>query len=442
MNLLGLYLSIASSQAAEVFWDGMYRVRGQYFDTLSLSDTNTLSEGSSNALNQRLLLIPHWRISSALSVHSQLDLLSYAPFGSEGTNYSNPTNNLGLSLLPDTVSSNNSLQVTRLWAEIQSNYGLFKLGRIPLHWGSGMVFHAGNDPWSEFGNSVDRIQYSQKVQNLFLLAAVESYNENDFNRADDTWGLAGSIYYASARTHIGLYTNYRNRGSEGSNFGMLTADISASLKSGDLDADLEIALNYGNGDIEGGLENINVLAFGATANVGLQISKLRLGLGGGFAQGDANPDDETINTFSFNRDYNLALMMFEEPMPILQSATSDETSSVDSGREFGAVRSGYSVSNAIYVRPALRYNLHKSLQGELVVLTAWTAALPEDELNGFYGVEVDAHLYWTPFAQLQFDASLGFFSPGNYYSQYTSTEYGGGFNRNAFAGQLITTLEF
>ena len=105
---------------------------------------------------------------------------------------------------------------------------------------------------------------------------------------------------------------------------MLTADISASLHNGDLSAETEIAINYGNGDIEGGFENISVLSFGATANLGLQISKLRLGLGGGFAQGDSNPDDENINTFSFNRDYNVALMMFEEPMPILRSTNSSD----------------------------------------------------------------------------------------------------------------------
>ena len=33
---------------------------------------------------------------------------------------------------------------------------------MPLHWGSGMVYNAGNNPLDEFGDSVDRIQFTAK----------------------------------------------------------------------------------------------------------------------------------------------------------------------------------------------------------------------------------------------------------------------------------------
>ena len=45
-------------------------------------------------------------------------------------------------------------------------------------------------------------------------------------------------------------------------------------------------------------------------------------------------------------------------------------------------------------------------------ITAWTAALPEDEDDGFYGIEVDAHLAWTPTPNFTLESSVGLFNPG------------------------------
>ena len=79
--------------------------------------------------------------------------------------------------------------------------GLVKFGRMPLHWGSGMVFNAGNGAWDEFGNSVERVQFSQQFQSVFFLVAVESYEENNINLADDTWGVVGSAYYSKSNNN-------------------------------------------------------------------------------------------------------------------------------------------------------------------------------------------------------------------------------------------------
>ena len=93
MILLGLSLLCATAHSTEVFWDGMYRLRGQYFDTLSLSDSNTFSEGSSNALTHRFRLQPSWRISPALSIHSQLKYSSLPAIWGRGAVLSQPNPN-------------------------------------------------------------------------------------------------------------------------------------------------------------------------------------------------------------------------------------------------------------------------------------------------------------------------------------------------------------
>ena len=434
MILLGIILS-HTAHAADVFWEGMYRLRGQYFDSLSLSQTNTDAEGASNSMTHRLRLQPNWRIAPDLSLHTQFDIFALQSFGGSPVYYPSPEQTFPL--FPDATQSSSPMQITRLWGEYRSKAGLLKFGRMPLHWGAGMVFNAGNGAWDEFGNTVDRIQFSTQVQNLYVLGAIENYAENYVNLNDDTWGVAGSIFYAKSKTKLGLYLNYRQQGAEDTRLNMLTADLHGALDAGDLRAELEAAINYGSGDLAGGYDNLSILSFGATAKVGLTAQKLHIDLGGGFAQGDSTPNDQTINTFSFNRDYNLSLMMFEEPMPILRN---DYATQQGEERDLSAVRTGYSVSNAIYARPSIGYDIKDNLRGSLVLLTAWTAALPEDESGNFYGIEVDAHLAWTPTQNFKLESSLGLFNPGTYYSSYS--DFGGGFNRYALGAQLMSTITF
>ena len=270
------------------------------------------------------------------------------------------------------------------------------------------------------------------------MGAVESYNEGYVNSADDTWGMAGAIYYAKSKTQGGLYLNYRQQNTNDTQFGALTADLYAGIDAGELRGELEIATHYGNGDLEGGLNNITLFSFGAAAKAALVLNKLDVELGLGYAQGDETPNDNSVSLFQFNRDYNLALMMFEEPMPTLKS---DIVNDENQGRDYSAMRSGYSLQNALYVRPQISYPIRNNLQGSLVFLTAWAASLPEEEQeNNYYGFEVDAHLKWTPKSNFTVESSLGFFQPGNYYSSFS--EFGGGFDQYAIAAQLMSTIEF
>ena len=251
-------------------------------------------------------------------------------------------------------------------------------------------------------------------------------------------GYCRSRVLRQNRTNIGLLLNYRRMGTPETQFGALTADLYGGIDAGELHAELELAANYGGGDLEGGFDNLNLFSFGAATKLGLKIDKLAIELGGGFAQGDSTPNDPSISRIQFNRDYNLALMMFEEPMPTLQSAYTTEE---NQGRDESAIRTGYALENAIYVRPNIGYTFPKTLSGSLVFLTAWTAALPEEEEgNNFYGFEVDAHLKWNPLPNFTLESSLGFFQPGSYYGSYT--EQGGGFDRYALGAQLLSTIDF
>jgi hypothetical protein len=161
----------------------------------------------------------------------------------------------------------------------------------------------------------------------------------------------------------------------------------------------------------------------------------------GVATGDEDIYDTEFHTFSFDPDFNVALMMFEEPMPVL--AHENPNMENNGGREYGAVRLGEGVSNAFYIKPSIHYALLEELDIELGYIAAKAAKLPvsESEVRG-YGSEVDLTLSYTPFEHVNFTSTTGVFFPGKRFSTYEHEEFGGGFSSAAIGSRLVGTVQF
>ena len=77
-------------------------------------------------------------------------------------------------------STSDSLVVRRAWAEIFTPFGQVKVGRMPSHWGMGMLtnaggedpIHGGYDLDSDFGDTVDRLIFNTMIPGTNLRGAV------------------------------------------------------------------------------------------------------------------------------------------------------------------------------------------------------------------------------------------------------------------------------
>jgi uncharacterized protein (TIGR04551 family) len=142
--------------------------------------------------NLRLRLEPEIHISDNLRILSQIDLLdnlvlgstpdAYAmkPSGTGTTGYSAAANGYNgyapLSALsntqgPPTAGVNgyrNSIDVQRAWAEYLTPVGQLRFGRMPFHWGLGMVANAGSCIDCDYQTNVDRIQFITGLKSLDL----------------------------------------------------------------------------------------------------------------------------------------------------------------------------------------------------------------------------------------------------------------------------------
>ncbi len=443
--LLAAILSSPGARAADLTWEGFYRGRYLLYDSLSLSDTNAQSEAASSAFDHRLRLQPAWTISEHAQIHAQLDVLAYSLWGDNADAWTDPVggDTLALAEVDGVATSGAGMRATRAWAEAYTGIGRFSVGRMPLQWGAGILWNDGNDPLSEYGDTADRVQYTTRAGPVFVMGALDIQSEGfvgDGEGAlpDDMAGVSLAVGFRSETAGLALLNNYRFQPSN--EWGAYTGDVWGWSEIGPLRIELEVAGTFGGGNLDTGANDIDVTAVGAMLDAGWNGEKFGFGAQGGVATGDADPNDASVKTFRFDRDHNVALMLFEEPLPTLSTTVRNDA---NGGRTTDAALSGEGVSNALYVRPRVSYNLLPTLRVETAYITAALAKGPEttDGRTG-YGHEIDLSVRYDPHPHLWVQGTAGVLIPGAYYSAYTDPDLGGGFDKPALGARIVGVAEF
>ena len=149
--------------------------------------------------NMRFRLNPELHISDNLRVISQIDLLDNLVLGSTPGGYDNqpgadggyavsPRNGYApLGFYDDTQnppsagknSVMDSIRVKRAWAEYATPVGELRFGRMPFHWGLGMMFNGGDGYDDDYQSTVDRVQIIAGIKplDLYFSAALDFPNE-------------------------------------------------------------------------------------------------------------------------------------------------------------------------------------------------------------------------------------------------------------------------
>ncbi|MDP2314576.1 MAG: hypothetical protein Q8P41_16860 [Pseudomonadota bacterium] len=439
-SLLALLLQSGSASATELTWDGFYRGRALAYDSLSLSSTNASTEGFSGSFDHRMSLRPAWLLSEHASLHAQVDLFPFQLWGAEPATYVDPVTGeeTAIATADGTATSGAGLVATRAWAEAYTPIGRFALGRMPMQWGAGILWNDGNDPEDEYGDTADRLMFSTRVGPVFVFGAYDVQFEGDVGFEDDMQSASLGIGYRSETAGVGLLNNYRYQTSK--QYKAYTGDIWAFTELGPVRAELEVVGVVGGGDLETGATGVDILAFGGMLNAAYSTDKLTLGIEGGFATGDADPADSSIRTFSFDRDHNVALVLFEETLPTLQAAVPNDS---NQGRNTDAALLGDGLSNVLYLRPAVKYHLLPEVEAELSWFTGTMAAGPDttDGRKG-YGNEIDLSLRYDPHPHVWVKGSAGILLPGKYFTEYEDPDLGRGFEKASWGARLIGTVEF
>ncbi|MCH2110668.1 MAG: TIGR04551 family protein, partial [Polyangiaceae bacterium] len=154
--------------------------------------TEACSRRAQMGANMRLRIEPTIVISDNLRVVTQIDLFDNLVLGSTAQGYSNypagargyaVTERSGYFPVSAVTRSQNSpvsginnfsdsVQVKRVYAEYETPFGQARFGRMPDHFGLGIVHNGGDDIDGDYQSTVDRISFVGGLPSLGLYAAA------------------------------------------------------------------------------------------------------------------------------------------------------------------------------------------------------------------------------------------------------------------------------
>lgn len=185
--VFGLFalLSTTPASALDLDWSGNFRADSHWVYNYTLDSTAVTgsnaggydipSGGETNAFFQSFIL----RLRPTVIVNDNIYIKSEVWFG-------DPVYGLFGSGLPYSAdqlhySSNqsrgSSVTAQRVWAEILSDIGVVKVGRMPLHWGLGLVWNDGNDVWSRYMTTSDGIRLVSKFGAFSFAPSILKYSQ-------------------------------------------------------------------------------------------------------------------------------------------------------------------------------------------------------------------------------------------------------------------------
>lgn len=441
----------SAASGAEFELEGSFQTRGRLFDSLSLTDLPDLgaSEGRALYAEHRLWLRPRILVNEDVRLTLDVKGLDNVPWGERPTTPVSFTNDAlyqdGLSapVGGDPTSVLRDFTLWRMWADIDTSVGRISFGRMPLHWGMGIWQNDGMGLNAEYGDTADRLQFETLVQDtLFVRAAFDTHAENFLNAADDTYAASAAVALRRETLVLGLQAHYRHTDvlDGGNDLDLFTVDAAADAELGKLFVQAEVIGRFGSGDIPGGLNDASISGFGGAIDATLDLNPWRLNVTGGFASGDGDDTDNRVRTFAFDRDHNVGIMLFEQPMPIFAAAAPN---SANGNRNTDDVLLGNSIANALYGKATIGRSLVEGLDLEASALLARAAALPDRFTDrAGYGTEILGGVRWTGVQNLEVDGRFGVFLPGTYFRNFRTENIDEGFDRPAFGAQLTGRVVF
>lgn len=228
-------------------------------------------------------------------------------------------------------------------------------GVTTSHWGLGMLANDGaHDPEfgrSDFGDRVIRLRVAtQPIADQPLFVAIAGDRVLDDENA--TWdplegegaaawqGIATVIYGAKDHPRVGIYGVYRDQmetdAVRHTQVGVVDvyADAPVATPAANLRFAAEGATIFGRtsrASSYNSRDGLDVLSGGATALVEARMRPLplRVALRGGWSSGDADPYDGASGDFTFDRDFDAGMVLFDELQGAIDAASYAELSDLE-----------------------------------------------------------------------------------------------------------------
>ncbi len=284
-------------------------------------------------------------------------------------------------------------------------------GLTTSHWGLGMIANDGaHDPEfgrSDFGDRVLRLRLGTRpFQNgafpLTVALAGDRVVQDDLASmaaGQVAWQGVAAVLYQPKQGTLGLYGVYRDQTEpilagefepRTTRIGVidLFGEVRAPVGKSEFRAGAEIAEAGGRTTRSQSYESpdgLAVLSGGATGYLGIGRPRWEKGrdfcgakVRAGWASGDANPDDGTAADFTFDRDYDAGMLLFDEQMGGIEVANyalitdPTYTGHAPDGAEVTVTEGSF--RRAAFVQPVVEVNPLPWVGLRAGVMAAWSTA--------------------------------------------------------------------
>jgi len=230
-----------------------------------------------------------------------------------------------------------------------SGVGSWQVGLVTSDWGLGMVANDGTrDNWfgySEFGDRVIRLRLTstpfgsgrEAELPLYVTAAVDQVLSDDMadllGDGSSATQVLGSALWKNSDKAVGIYAVMRHQvelsEQRATDAGMIdfffdlpivnlgSLDLRLSGEGAVIGGQTDRATTYSSRDM------VQVLSGGGVGRLELVApdDRLTLRAQAGWASGDSNPDDGTTSDFSFDRDFEVGAVLFDQFMAGVEVGT-------------------------------------------------------------------------------------------------------------------------
>lgn len=431
----------AYANAVSLNFSGNFRTEGDLYSKLNLGQGNM--ENSKAFLHARALLQPKLVIDDHFSLNTQWNLLTSPNVTPQGTPQGTSTAGAlggGESGYIFGDPNTASMRLSRAWLEWVSDFGVVRIGRMPVSWGYGLVYDAGTGMWDDFQSTFDRLEYRlhfghvvgalaySKARKLSVIGNTSDqefytiFIKYDNPEQDVEAGIMYERQVRSASTSEELITtanpyHITAGGSGGGTRPPLAIRAPAPMSNNLLDLYAKKTIDYFTfgGEVawlngaaadfnQNGVED-NLNAFGFMLNVSYEYHKIKAFVDFMYAAGDSNLADDSLNGFTVvHRNRRPGLILGRELLGDYYN------NSVGQGSLFYYGAPG-SFSGAYYIRPGFRVEWSQAWGTGLEVIIANKASVAGGESSGL-GVEVDAGVDHAVYKNFDVGLNLGYLFPG------------------------------
>lgn len=459
-TLILLPLFSANLYAGDFEWSGIYRIEGYH---LSNSEFNSNNSEKSFGLHH-LSLMPKIEAADGITIRSRFELFNNSsnPNSQMGAIFGTGVGDTGTHTTVDnsnTLSQNQAMsdiKISQLYLTMVQEFGAFVAGRVPLHFGLGMTHNAGKALFDHWMDTRDLVGYKVVMGNLFFLPMYGKVNEKTLQSSDDITDIMLQVQHENPETgtEMGIFYQARSGNASalaldapittiggagavaGNKLGITSVNVYGLKNSASSRMGLEASWQEGKTGVRTSTgRDVLLSAYGLAVEYEArpQDSKYVLGINAGYASGDDPNTDDKFEGFIFDRNYDVAFMMFNFA---LGQANFLRTETVTGGTWNTALQDADvdAISNTYYFSPYITYKWSDKWDLNAALTMGWlqTSPLAGIDVDKSLGYELDLAFNFSPNKNIKWVNQVGFLFPG--------TAFEGGSNKydTKFGYGLVT----